>query len=105
MSSTQPFTSQHALAFTPGPLPVPGTNETLLNWDTLLDLTKKLFPGEVKVATEFDPECPEQSFTVIQVSAEGDIGSIVDRESQWVALLNQLAPGVPGIRLSIDPGL
>jgi hypothetical protein len=65
--------------------------------------TRKLFPGELKVTTEFDPEYPDQEFTILQVGAQGDVNSIVDRESQWVAMLNQLAPGVPGIRLSIDP--
>jgi hypothetical protein len=105
MSTTQPFSSSHEFAIPPGKVSTPGTHEAGLDWNALLEATRKLFPGELKVTTEFDPEYPEQNFTVVHVSTQGDIGSIVDRESQWVAMLNQLAPGVPGIRLSIDPGL
>jgi hypothetical protein len=82
---------------------MPAASEAAVDWPVLLEATKRLFPGELRVATEFDPEYPEQTLTVVHVSAHGDIGSIVDRESQWVAMLNRLAPGVPGIRLSIDP--
>ena len=103
MSTTQPYPSQHNLAVPPGKLSLPRTNEASLDWEALLEATRKLFPGELEVTTEFDPEHPEQNFTVVHVSAEGEIDSIVDRELQWVALLNQLAPGMPGIRLSIDP--
>ena len=103
MSTTQPFSSQHNLAVPLGKSSMPRTNETSVDWDALLEATRKLFPGELEVTAEFDPEHPEHNFTVVHVSAPGEIDSIVDRELQWVAVLNQLAPGVPGIRLSIEP--
>lgn len=103
MSTTQPFPSYDDLPVPFGKLSMPRTAETCRDWGVLLESTRKLFPGELRVTTEFDPQYPEREFTILHVSAHGEIGSIVDRESQWVAMLNQLAPGVSGIRLSIDP--
>lgn len=103
MSTTQPFPSPHDLAVPLGKFPAPRTNAMGVAWDSPIEATRKLFPGDLEISTEFDPEYPGQEFTILQVGAEGDVDSIFDRESQWVAMLNQLAPGVRGIRLCIDP--
>jgi hypothetical protein len=105
MSTMQPSPLHDDLPVAIGNLSMPRKAETCRDWDVLLESTRKLFPGDLRVTSEFDPEYPEREFTILHVSAHGEINSIVDREAQWIAMLNQLAPGVTGIRLSIDPRL
>ena len=49
--------------------------------EMIIQATQELFPGELIVATEWDPEYPVETYTVLQVRAKGEVRSIVERRS------------------------
>lgn len=67
-------------------------------------LTQSLFPGEVRVEVEEDPELPDASYLVFNVTAEGTLAEIVNRRMQWHEQIRELIPDrAQRLRLSVDP--
>jgi hypothetical protein len=67
-------------------------------------LTQSLFPGQVRVEVEQDPELPDDSYLVFNVAAEGTLAEIVSRRLQWHDQVRELLPErAQRIRLSVDP--
>jgi hypothetical protein len=67
-------------------------------------ITGQLFPGKCELTSEFDPEYPDDRYVVVNVEAEGDPHSIVDRTCKWHELIRQLSGDLPGrLRLSVVP--
>ena len=67
-------------------------------------LTQALFPGQVRVEVEEDPELPDATYLVFNVTAEGTLAEIVDRRMQWHDRVRELIPErAQRLRLSVDP--
>jgi hypothetical protein len=67
-------------------------------------LTEKMFPGEICVVVEADPECPEEPFIVFCVRAVGDVQALVERQVDWHSAALRLAPSqLNRFRISIAP--
>jgi hypothetical protein len=67
-------------------------------------LTQSLFPGQVRVEVEEDPELPDVSYLVFNVTAKGTIAEIVNRRTQWHEQVRALIPeNAQRLRLSVDP--
>jgi len=67
-------------------------------------LTQSLFPGQVRVEVEEDPELPDASYLVFNVTAEGTLVDVVNRRMQWHEQVRELIPErAQRLRLSVDP--
>jgi hypothetical protein len=67
-------------------------------------LTQSLFPGQVRVEVEQDPELPDDSYLVFNVAARGTPAEIVNRRLQWHEQVHELIPErAQRLRLSVDP--
>ena len=90
-----------------GSRPVPdspqSTELTPAMLEAIVDATRQLFPGEISIEVESDPEWPEEKYIVFGVVAQGSVTSIVDRHCRWLEMIAQLAPGFRNARLFIDP--
>lgn len=70
----------------------------------VLQLTKKLFPGEVRVGADFDPECPQARFVEFQVTSSHAVDDILQRQREWNRGVLRLAPAALNFfRLSVAP--
>jgi hypothetical protein len=86
------------------PVEAHAADPTAEELSTILAATQQFFPGEVTIATEWDPEQPIETYTVLHVRAQGAVRSIVERRCQWVKAIADIAPRLRGkVRLSIDP--
>jgi hypothetical protein len=66
-------------------------------------LTQSLFPGQVRVEVEQDPEIPDDSYLVFNVTAEGPLADVVNRRLQWHEQVRGLIPdAAQRLRLSVD---
>ncbi len=66
-------------------------------------LTQSLFPGVVRVEVEQDPEIPDDSYLVFNVTAEGPLADVVSRRLQWHEQVRGLIPdAAQRLRLSVD---
>lgn len=65
-------------------------------------ITKELFPGAVSVQVMYDPEYPQQGFTVIEAQASGSIEQVVDRRAEWHKRVTTLSPHCSTLRLTLD---
>ena len=67
-------------------------------------LTYEMFPGELFIEYEADPDDPSDKFLVFNVRAKGSAAELVDCRCAWHDRVLQLA-GEDGLqfRLSIDP--
>lgn len=73
---------------------------------SVIEATRQLFPGLVKVETSHDrhdPEYPYDVFTVLIVEPTGEIDQIVDRECEWIQRVANIVPGLGSFRLAIHP--
>jgi len=64
--------------------------------DQALALTKRLFPGDVKVIERDDPEIDGHRYFVLEVEADGSVDAIVELNRRWheeLARVEQLAGG------------
>ncbi len=66
-------------------------------------LTQELFPGQVRVEVEQDPEIPDDSYLVFNVAAEGTVPDIVKRRLEWHNQVRELIPDrAQRLRLSVE---
>ncbi len=49
----------------------------------IVDLTRELFPGEVLMYIQDDPEYPQDRYTVIEAEVSGSPEDVVARELEW----------------------
>ncbi len=49
----------------------------------IIALTQQIFPGEVKIEYQFDPEYPGYVYSMVCASAVGEIEEIADRRAVW----------------------
>lgn len=60
--------------------------------EEVVRLTRKLFPGEVRVEFEQDPELPGELYVVFNVVAEGDLEDCINRRLTWRQQVYWLVP-------------
>jgi len=66
-------------------------------------LTQSLFSDQVRVEVKQDPEIPDRSYLVFNVTAEGTLADIVNRRLQWHEQVRGLIPdAAQRLRLSVD---
>jgi hypothetical protein len=67
-------------------------------------LTVTMFPGEVSVEVEADPEVPHEPFFLFHATAVGDTDELISRQRRWQREVLQLAPKATNrLRLSLAP--
>lgn len=70
--------------------------------DDILALTEEIFPGEVRIDVEADPEWPQDRYVVFTVKADGDARELVQRQCEWHRRVLAVAPdSLNLLRLSI----
>ena len=60
-------------------------------YEKILSMTQRLFPGPVNVRRKADPEFDEEYF-VFKATAGGDFEDVMTRDAQWHRECRQLAP-------------
>lgn len=74
-------------------------------YNAVLAMTERLFPGPVDVRHESDPEIAGHHYLDLNVVAHGALEDIMARDAQWRRELLQIAPGLPNVYcLNIDIG-
>lgn len=67
-------------------------------------ITEELFPGEITIETDFDPEYPSEEFVVFNVRATGETKELLDRQCEWHRRIAAIVPADgESFRISIDP--
>ena len=68
-------------------------------------ITEELFPGEITIETDFDPEYPTGQFVVFNVRATGGTKELLDRQCEWHRRVAAVMPSHAdrSISISIDP--
>lgn len=56
-------------------------------------LTRELFPGEVGIEVEDDPEMPGKTYVVFNVTAKGQVDDVINRRLEWRRQIHELMPG------------
>lgn len=69
--------------------------------DEIVRVTKELFPGDVTIKIDVDPEYPRDSFHVVHASGSGEIKEIEDRRIEWHKRLRKLSPDLGTLPLRI----
>lgn len=69
----------------------------------IVSLTTRLFGEDVKVYESFDPEYPEDTYTVFSVQSEQPVEELCQAEQEWVRSLATIAPACDSIRLELCP--
>ncbi|MFC1758812.1 hypothetical protein ACFL2H_08595 [Planctomycetota bacterium] len=68
----------------------------------VVQMTKELYAGDVKIEVDFDPAEPDCTHVVFNVSDSGTAQEIVERRRDWHRRLRQIEPGNSGpLRLSV----
>jgi len=67
----------------------------------VVDLTTELFGKNVQIASDFDPEYPDDKYTVFTVEVAGSSDEIMRTEGEWARRVNSLVKGVDSFQLSI----
>lgn len=82
---------------------VPAQLYPAAEYNAVLAMTKRLFPGEIDVRRETDPEIVGHEYMVFNVIAHGTVDDAISRDRQWHRELIQLAPKSPSVYcLNID---
>ena len=69
----------------------------------VVDITRRLFGGEVSIGLEHDPEFPSQYF-VVSTTAQGSIEHLVEKVDDWHRIIREaLGDGIGDYRLIVDP--
>jgi hypothetical protein len=72
-------------------------------YDKVVAITQRLFPGPIDVQREKDPEVEGQEYLVLNVVADGTLDEIVARDAQWHHELARIALHSPNVYcLNID---
>lgn len=70
----------------------------------IVRITEEMFPGPVFVEMECDPEDPDVTFLVFNVSYSGDLKVAIDKEIEWHRLVSRFQPrDAQLLRLCIVP--
>jgi hypothetical protein len=52
-------------------------------YQRVLSMTERLFPGPIQIRHEVDPEIPEHHYLVFEVVGNGSFDDIMARDRQW----------------------
>ena len=67
-------------------------------------ITEELFPGEIRIERDYDPEYPAHRFIVFNVRATGETKELLDRQCEWHRRLAAIVPNDgESITISIYP--
>jgi hypothetical protein len=67
-----------------------------------VSITKALFPGDVRVEAEEDPEIAGLSYVVFNVAAAGGPREIIERRLEWHRRIAELGADAGRLKLSVD---
>jgi len=96
-------TTAHPLLESGIDTPVPCSSSVDPRLETMLTMTRQLFPGEVVVRRKADPEIAEEAFYSIRVRASGSVADVVAKDRQWHERLVEIVPESAGLfRLSME---
>jgi hypothetical protein len=65
-------------------------------------ITEEMFPGNMTIETDYDPEYPSDEFIVFNVQASGATSELLDRQCEWHRRLAAAIPDYADARISIS---
>lgn len=82
---------------------VAAQRQTREDLERVVGFTKEIFPGELEIREEDDPEIPGVGYVVLSVTAQGSVEEVVARNDRWHRELRGSSLRRPELfRLSID---
>jgi hypothetical protein len=69
--------------------------------EQIVAITCQLFQSPVTVKESYDPEFPDEKYTVFVAESGADHATVLNLENQWNRRVTRLVPGWHGFRLSV----
>ena len=67
-----------------------------------IQVTKSLFPGQILVESEDDPEIAGLTYVVFNVTSAADTKKVIDRRLKWHERMSEIGADASRLKLSVD---